>query len=133
VATLTAGSPASAASGELFHRSTALADLEQRMAKARAAGQPVIVDFYASWCTDCVRMEKTTFRNPQVQAALAGYVLLQADVTANDAASNAIKKKFGVFGPPAVLFFGPDGRERKELNFYGYRDVSEFLALVGRV
>ena len=136
VAALATGGPATAATvpaAELFHRATALDELEQRMARARADGKPVIVDFYASWCTDCVRMEKTTFLNPQVQAALSGFVLLQADVSANNDASNAIKKKFGVFGPPAVLFFGADGGERKELNFYGYRNASEFLALIGRV
>jgi len=80
-----------------------------------------------------VRMEKTTFADPRVRAALKNYVLLQADVTDNNDASIAIKQKFGVFGPPALLLFGADGNEKKDLRFYGYRNVEEFLALLGKV
>jgi thiol:disulfide interchange protein DsbD len=68
-----------------------------------------------------------------VRAALQRFELLQADVTANDDASRAIKKRFGIFGPPAMLFFDTDGAENKDLRFYGFRNVEEFLALIGKV
>lgn len=137
VTSLAAGRTATASmaapAGELFHRTARPAELESAMAQARAQGKPVIIDFFATWCTDCVRMEKTTFTDPRVRAALQRFVLLQADVTNNDEASSTIKKKFGVFGPPALLFIGPDGVERKEMRFYGYRNAEEFLTLLGKI
>jgi len=136
LASLTAGAPATAASlpaGELYHRYSQPKDIEDALARAKREGKPVILDFYATWCTDCVRMEKTTFADPRVRAALKNYVLLQADVTDNNDASIAIKQQFGVFGPPALLLFGADGNEKKDLRFYGYRNVEEFLALLGKV
>jgi len=137
LATLAAGSPATAAqstaAGELFHRYRQLSDIEAEMGRAKQLGKPVLLDFFATWCTDCVRMEKTTFADLQVRAALKDFVLLQADVTENDNAATTIKKKFGVFGPPALLFFGAGGEEKNDLRFYGYRNVEEFLALLGKV
>jgi thiol:disulfide interchange protein DsbD len=136
LASLTGGASATAASlpaGELFHRYSQPKDIEAALARAKREGKPVILDFYATWCTDCVRMEKTTFADPRVRAALKNYLLLQADVTDNNDASIAIKQKFGVFGPPALLLFGADGGEKKDLRFYGYRNAEEFLALLGRV
>jgi len=136
LASLTSGAPATAASlpaGELFHRYSQPKDIEDALARAKREGKPVILDFYATWCTDCVRMEKTTFADPRVRAALKNYVLLQADVTDNNDASIAIKQKFGVFGPPALLLFSADGNEKKDLRFYGYRNAEEFLALLGKV
>ena len=134
LSTLTAGSPATAApAGELFHRYSQLNDIEDALARAKREGKPVLLDFYATWCTDCIRMEKTTFADARVRAQLKNYVLLQADVTDNNDASIAIKKKFEVFGPPALLLFGAEGSERKNLRFYGYRNVEEFLALLGKV
>lgn len=126
---LTAGAPA----GELFHRYTQLKEIEAALARAKRDGKPVLLDFYATWCTDCVRMEKTTFADARVRAALKNYVLLQADVTDNNDASIAIKQKFSVFGPPALLLFSADGTEKKDLRFYGYRNAEEFLVLLGKV
>jgi thiol:disulfide interchange protein DsbD len=136
MASLAGGAAATASTApaaELFHKSRTLADLESGFARAKKEGKPVLLDFYATWCTDCVRMEKTTFLDPRVRAALARFTLLQADVTENDAAATAIKKKFGVFGPPALLLFAADGTERKELRFYGYKNVEELLAILAKL
>ena len=131
---LTVGAPATAApAGELFRRYTQLNEVEEALARAKREGKPALVDFYATWCTDCVRMEKTTFADPRVRAALSNFVLIKADVTDNNDASTAIKQKFGVFGPPALLLFGADGGEKTDLRFYGYRNAEEFLVLLGRV
>lgn len=119
--------------GELFQRYTQLNEVEDALARAKRDGKPALVDFYATWCTDCVRMEKTTFADHRVRAVLRNYVLIKADVTDNNEASIAIKQKFGVFGPPALLLFGADGNEKKDLRFYGYRNVEEFLILLGKV
>lgn len=137
LAGLTAGSAATAATaapaGAQFQRYTQLNEVEDALVRAKREGKPAIVDFYATWCTDCVRMEKTTFADNRVRAVLKNYVLIKADVTDNNDASTAIKQKFGVFGPPALLLFGADGSEKKDLRFYGYRNAEEFLALLGKV
>ena len=129
-----AGSLATPEEGHLFERVGRLDELEARLAEARQAGRPVILDFFATWCVDCVRMEETTFRNPTVARILRErYVLLQVDVTdPKDPEGKAIKKRFNVFGPPAMLFFDRDGKERKDLHFYGYKSPEEFLALLNR-
>ncbi|MHB8623195.1 MAG: protein-disulfide reductase DsbD [Sulfuricaulis sp.] len=121
-----------AVAGSGFERVSTLSDLESRLAAAKAAGKPAILDFYASWCTDCRRLEQTTFADPRVRQALhAGLVLLQADVTdPNDPEVNTIKSHFGVYGPPAMLFFAANGEERRELRTYGYRNADDFLALL---
>lgn len=116
-----------------FQRYARLADIDAALASAKSAGRPVLIDFYASWCTDCVRMEKTTFTDPRVREAFRRFTLVQADVTNNDAASSAIKQRFGVFGPPAMLLLAADGTERKDLRVYGFRTVDELLALLGKV
>ncbi len=127
------GSAANEPAAALFTRIATVAELEQGLAEARAAGRPVIVDYYADWCTDCVRMERATFSNTQVRAAMERFTLLQADVTDTGPESRALKQRLGVLGPPAMVFFGPDGTERQALRFYGFKPADEFLAHLARV
>ena len=125
-----------AAAGEhLFERVQTLRELDSRLAAAKAAGKPAMIDYYADWCTDCLRMEKATFAMPGVRAEMTGrFVLLQADVTdPNDAEVKAMKQRFGVFGPPAMLFFDSNGVERRDLRAYGFRGPDEFLAMLRQV
>jgi thiol:disulfide interchange protein DsbD len=89
-----------------------------------------MLDYYADWCVSCKEMERYTFSDASVQAALAGTLLLQADVTANDAEDQELLKRFKLFGPPAILFFGPDGRERPNYRVVGYMKAQHFLAVV---
>ncbi|MDE2450895.1 MAG: protein-disulfide reductase DsbD [Gammaproteobacteria bacterium] len=107
-----------------------VADLDQAVDKASRAGQPVMVDFYADWCTSCKEMEATTFLDPVVRSALSGSVLLRADVTANDADDQALLKRFGIYGPPTIAFYGRDGRERSRYRVVGYMKGAEFAAAV---
>ena len=124
----TASAGASADHGELFQRVSSVDELERAMADARAAGTPLMVDFYADWCVDCLRMEKGTFNDPRVQQYLnQHFKTLQIDVTENDDTDRALKKRLNVFGPPAILFFNAQGEEMKPMNFYGYKDADEFL------
>jgi thiol:disulfide interchange protein DsbD len=107
-------------------------DLDRAVAAASAAGQPVMLDFYADWCVSCKEMEAFTFTDPAVRQALSGVVLLRADVTANDAADQALLKHFGLFGPPATIFYGPDGKERRALRLIGFEKVDAFVARVDK-
>ncbi|MFO1371868.1 MAG: thioredoxin family protein [Candidatus Competibacteraceae bacterium] len=108
----------------LFHRVKTVAELEQTL--RTAGGQPVMLDFYADWCVSCKELERYTFTDPGVRAVLAGVMTVQADVTANDAADQALMQRFGIIGPPAILFFGPDRQERREYRLVGFLDAGPF-------
>jgi len=84
-----------------FIRVASIAELERAVAYA---GKPVMLDFYADWCVACKEMERLTFRDESVKKRLGAMLLLQADVTANSAADAALLKRFGLFGPPGVIF-----------------------------
>jgi thiol:disulfide interchange protein DsbD len=108
-----------------FSRVTDAADLDRRLAQAR--GQTVMLDFYADWCISCKEMERFTFADAAVQAKLKPVLLLQADVTANSEADQALLKRFGLYGPPAILFFDKEGREMGDFRVTGYQDAARFL------
>lgn len=122
-----AGAGGAAAEQHLqFRTIKSVADLEREL----AGGKPVMLDFYADWCVSCKEMEKFTFTKPDVQAALVGYVLLKADVTANDETDQALLKHFSLFGPPATIFFGADGQERRAARLIGFEEAGGFVARV---
>jgi hypothetical protein len=73
-----------------------------------------MLDFYADWCASCIEMERETFTDAFVQSRLKGVVLLQADVTLNSADDRALMQRFGLFGPPGILFFSPQGGEQAQ-------------------
>jgi thiol:disulfide interchange protein DsbD len=114
------------ADATVFRRVKTAADVDDALLQASAAGRGVMLDFYADWCVDCKRMDKYTFSEPTVQAALQGAVLLKADVTANDAEDRALMSRYGIYGPPATLFFGPDGQERAAFRLLGFVPAAEF-------
>ena len=114
-----------------FTQVDSLSALDNALMSANVSGHKVLLDFYADWCTDCIRMEESTFRDPGVIAALAGYRLLQVDVTdPDDPKTNAIKKRYGVFGPPAMLFFNANGDENTAQRLYGYKGAEGLVALL---
>jgi thioredoxin:protein disulfide reductase len=109
-----------------FRKVDSLADLEREISEARAAGQPVMLDFYADWCVDCVRMERTTFQDPTVIQALSGTRLLKADVTANNADHRDMLRHFSLFGPPAIVFYDTQGNELRNYRLVGYSPAGRF-------
>jgi thioredoxin:protein disulfide reductase len=111
-----------------FRTIKSLADLDREVATAASQGKGVVVDFYADWCTSCKEMQKYTFTNATVQSALAGTVLLRADVTANDADDQALLKHFGIFGPPTIAFYSKNGVESPDYRVVGYMNAATFAA-----
>ena len=103
-------------------------DLEAELAK----GNPVMLDFYADWCISCKEMERLTFSDAQVQLALSGVTLLKADVTKNDAIDIALMQHFGIVGPPAILFFNPQGEEQKAQRVVGFKSAEAFMGNIER-
>jgi thiol:disulfide interchange protein DsbD len=108
-------------------------DVQRALAQASAAGQSAMLDFYADWCVSCKEMEAETFTQPQVQHALKNFVLLRADVTANNGDDQALLKRYDLLGPPATLFFGTDGHEQRALRLIGYEDADAFNARLRKV
>jgi len=97
--------------------------------KIVATGQPIMLDFYADWCISCKEMEQFTFSDAQVQAALSGVTLLKADVTANDDIDKELMKRFGIVGPPAILFF-ENGSEQKAQRVVGFKNAEDFTQII---
>jgi thioredoxin:protein disulfide reductase len=114
-----------------FSRVKDITDLDQRIAQARGQaqgrGQIVMLDFYADWCISCKEMERFTFADESVKAKLKPVLLLQADVTANSEADIALLKRYGLFGPPGILFFDAHGTELGDFRVTGFQDVAAFL------
>jgi len=109
-----------------FQRVKTVDDLDREIAAAASQGKTAFLDFYADWCVSCKEMEAYTFTDRGVQAALANTVWLQADVTDNDAADQALLNRFGVFGPPTIIFFGEDGLQRHGYEVVGYMQADDF-------
>ena len=128
-----AGMMGQAAEGPAFQPVETVPALEQALAAARNAGRPVMIDFTADWCVTCKEMEKYTFPDPQVLAALEPFVLLQADVTANDADDKALLQYFESFGPPTIAFFDAAGQPLDGFKLVGYVPAAEFAEHVTRV
>lgn len=120
-----------ASHGLAFEKVKNVADLDNRLAAAKAAGKPVMLDFYADWCVSCKEMEKFTFSDAKVQSRLATSVLLQADVTGNTADDKALLKRFGLFGPPGIIFWGQDGQQASH-KVIGYEATDKFLASLNK-
>ena len=115
-----------------FRQVKGIDGLNAELDSAAARGQVVMFDYYADWCVSCKEMERFTFSDPSVQAALSNVHLLQTDVTDNDVRDRALLAQFGLFGPPAIQFFGPDGRERRELRVVGFMRAGDFRRVVER-
>lgn len=101
---------------------------ELNTALAQANGRPVMLDLYADWCVACKEFEKYTFSDPQVQNALKETVLLQANVTANNAQDKALLKQLNVLGLPTILFFNKQGEEQPAARVTGFMDAAAFSA-----
>lgn len=114
-----------------FQRVKSLEDLDEALQAGGSAG--TMFDFYADWCVECKRMERNTFPAPRVAALLDELQLLQADVTANDAVDQALMRRFGVIGPPAILFFDRSGEEMKAYRLVGYFEPDEFAEHLEKV
>jgi thiol:disulfide interchange protein DsbD len=120
------GVAANSQHGLEFERIKDVQDLNRVLAQAQQLGKPTMLDFYADWCVSCKEMEAFTFTDPRVQAALKNSVLVQADVTANDKQDQELLKYFGLFGPPAILFYTPDGSEQRTHRVVGYMSADQF-------
>ena len=115
-----------------FESITTLAQAKSLLTQAKSNQQRVLIDFYADWCLDCKRMERTTLKEASVSAALNDWMLIKVDVTVTNDESEALKKFFDVFGPPATLLIKADGSEYDDLRQYGYMNKEDFLSIISQ-
>lgn len=126
-----AGAAGKATEGEVqFARVRSTAELDAVLAKST---KPVMLDFYADWCVSCREMERFTFTDAGVAQRMAGMVLVQADVTANNADDRALLKRFRLFGPPGIMFFEAGGKEIADARVVGFQDAKRFTESLDRV
>jgi len=117
----------------VFKQIKGIDGLEAELQNAKAQGKVAMLDFYADWCVSCKEMERYTFSNANVRKSLQDVVLLQADVTDNDALDKALLKKYGLVGPPSILFFDKHGNESRMFRLVGFLDADKFISHLNRV
>ena len=123
---LSASSANTAPQHVAFEKIKSISDLEKKLASAQQQNQPVMLDFYADWCTYCKSMENTTFKSAKVLASLENFIVLQADVTAMDEKDTELLKSFQIPAPPAILFFTPESGENRNFRVVGYKNGDDF-------
>ncbi|TVT47359.1 MAG: protein-disulfide reductase DsbD [Denitromonas halophila] len=130
LAALRGGQAVAATTAPQFEKVRSVAELDARIA---ASPRPVMLDFYADWCVSCKEMERFTFSDPAVQARMGQMLLLKADVTANTADDQALLKRFGLFGPPGIIFFTPGGSEIAGQRVVGFMPADDFTGQLDAV
>ena len=105
-------------------------ELDKVLAQASAAGQPLLLDWYADWCISCKVIEHEVLNNPQVLDRLKGYRLVRFDMTASNAGQRALLDRYQLFGPPALMFFGKNGSEISDQRVIGEINAADFAERV---
>lgn len=108
------------------------AELEAAQAAAKAAGQPLLLDWYADWCISCKVIEREVLTAPEVTAQLGRYRLVRFDMTESTAEQRALLDRYKLFGPPALLFFGANGDEWADLRVVGEIHAAAFADHLAR-
>ena len=112
-----------------FTRIRSAAELDRAL---QSSNKPVMLDFFADWCVACKEMDRFTFHDPKVIEQLKSLTLLQVDVTANTEDDRALMKRFGLFGPPGIIFFEKNGKEIPESRIVGILEADKFFNHVAR-
>jgi thiol:disulfide interchange protein DsbD len=116
---------------QVWHPVDTLADLDREI--SGAGGRMVILDLYADWCISCKVMERRVFPHPEVAPLLARFHLARADITADLPEHRALLERYGLFGPPSLVFFSPQGEELQALRIQGEIDAAALKAHLERV
>ncbi|WP_336510842.1 protein-disulfide reductase DsbD [Aliamphritea spongicola] len=101
--------------------------LDQILNTARQNNQPVMLDFYADWCISCIELDNITFVDAGVQQSLKSFISVKIDVTANDADSKALYKRYSVIGPPALIFYDKQGGIQPNMTLIGMVQPDDFI------
>jgi len=125
-----ANSASAAPASNRWQTITTAGQLDQALAQAKQAGKPLVLDWYADWCISCKVIEHDVLTDPQVVSRLAGYQQVRFDVTNSNAEQRALLNRYKLFGPPALVFFAPDGSEIADAKVIGETDAAGFLGKI---
>ena len=114
-----------------FIKVTTISELDEVLSKN--SGKKIILDFYADWCTSCRELEEVTFIDEKVSSKMSEFVLVQADLTANTQETKELSKKYGVFGPPVIIFFDKSSNVIKSKSIVGFIEPEEFLNHLSKI
>jgi thiol:disulfide interchange protein DsbD len=99
-----------------------------KLEAAVSKGTPVVLDFTADWCVPCLELDRITFTNPDVIAALQLYRTIKVDLTDyGSPEAEALRKQFDVAGVPTIIFLDDEGNEIEEARITEFVDAEEFL------
>lgn len=101
--------------------------LEQELALAKVKQKPVILDFYASWCSACKELDIRTFSNPEVQTYFKNYELIRVDVTDNNPDTQLLQNRYQIFALPTILMLDQNNTLINGLQSYGFINSREFM------
>ncbi len=97
-------------------------DLNSALSEAKATNKPLFIDFYATWCSYCKKLDENTFSDNRVQQKLnSKYVLVKIDTDKN----KDITSKYKIYGFPTMVLLDPNGNEIKRIE--GYVDADTLL------
>ena len=112
---------------------TTVAQAQQVLATALSAEQPVLLDFYATWCESCQHIEQHIMQAPELAAYEDRILIVQVDLSKNDADTKALLKYFNVIAPPTFLFYGSAGNAATNLQWVGALDLETLLARIDQI
>lgn len=114
-----------------FNQIQTLEELEKNIDKEK--NKPILIDFYADWCVACLEYEKYTFQDENVQLKMKDFVLIQIDVTKNNKEHEKLLKRFGLYGPPGIIFFDKNGNHLQQYDIVGFKNAEDFLSILNKI
>lgn len=121
------GGLAAAPAAVTFTKVTSIEQLDPLLEQAQLQQTPVMLDFYADWCVSCKELEVFTFADSQVIDQLNRFVTIKVDVTAHDDAAKALYKRYGIIGPPALVFYDKSGQLNADAMLVGVPKPDDFV------
>ena len=103
-------------------------DLKQKLSTIQD-DRIAMLELYADWCIECIRLEKNVLSHPEVLARLSNVELLRIDLTKNTPENQSFLEEFGLFGPPALLFFS-QGQEDTRARIIGYTEKDRIIQVI---
>ena len=108
-----------------FEKVTSIAELDMLLEKYE--GKKILLDFSAEWCAVCKELDSVTFSDESVKSKMEEFVLIQADITDNGEDEKNLSSKYGVFGPPAIIFFSENGEVLSSKTIVGFIEPQKFI------
>ncbi len=108
---------------------------EETLKEAVSLRKPVIIDFYATWCTPCRELEDVTFHDASsVKRAESDFVMIKVDVTkGGNPVHERLLQQYDVRGVPTIVFLDRAGKEREELRLLDFLPPDQFLGRMAEV